>query len=135
MIFKWDSLEFIFFLNICLTFVKIKKEIMRKIFAIFILLLSVLYFSQGPYNRFSDEKDEGASEKHFDPTANPRSDVSIGPASGDHSYDNPQTDTEADDGTPNPGDPVPIDNYLPVLLITASGMIVYFARKRKELKF
>lgn len=36
---------------------------------------------------------------------------------------------------PPGGDDLPIDNYLPVLLITASGMIVYFARKRKELRF
>ena len=49
-------------------------------------------------------------------------------------------ESQATGGPGNPGGdddpaPVPIDNYLPVLLITASGMIVYFARKRKELKF
>lgn len=108
---------------------------MRKIFAVFILLFSVFYFSQGPNNRFSEEQEAGTSAKHYDPTANPRTDVSIGAAPGDHTYDNTTTGTEADDGPPNPSDPVPIDNYLPVLLITASGMIVYFARKRKDLKF
>lgn len=108
---------------------------MRKIFAVFILLFSVFYFSQGPNNRFSEEQEAGTSAKHYDPTANPRTDVSIGAAPGDHTYDNTTTGTEAGDGPPNPSDPVPIDNYLPVLLITASGMIVYFARKRKELKF
>lgn len=104
---------------------------MRKIFAVFILLLSVFYFSQGPNNRFSDEQDAGFSNNYSQPKGNPRSDVSIGPAPGDHTYDNTTTGTEDDgSGTPNPGDPVPIDNYLPVLLLVGGGIIIFFTRKR-----
>lgn len=103
---------------------------MRKIFAVFILLFSVFYFSQGPNNRFSEEQEAGTSAKHYDPTANPRTDVSIGAAPGDHTYDNTTTGTEADDGPPNPSDPVPIDNYLPLLLFIGAGMIIFYTRKR-----
>ena len=131
MFFKIDSLEFNLFLNICLIFVKIKKKVMRKILAVFILLFSVFYFSQEPNNRFSDEQEAEASAKHYDPTANPRSDVSIGPAAGDHTYDNITTDAEGDN-PPNPEAPVPIDNYLPILLLVGVSIIIFYTRRRNE---
>ena len=37
-------------------------------------------------------------------------------------------------GDPNPGDPVPIDNYIPFLSIVAVGVILYSATKRKTMK-
>ncbi len=34
----------------------------------------------------------------------------------------------------NPGDPVPINNYIPFLVITAMGIMAYVAVKRKKVQ-
>ena len=38
----------------------------------------------------------------------------------------------AKDGPTDPPNPAPIDDYIPVLLITALGFIVYHTRQQKE---
>ncbi|MCU7615106.1 hypothetical protein N0B16_11710 [Chryseobacterium sp. GMJ5] len=47
-------------------------------------------------------------------------------------YDEPEV-TEGDTFPGNPGDPTaaPIDQYVPVLLLTAIGMVVVFAKRKK----
>ena len=48
-------------------------------------------------------------------------------------YDNPNAAPALANDPGNPGDPVPIDDYIPLLLITAVGIIVHAGwRKRKQ---
>lgn len=47
-------------------------------------------------------------------------------------YDNGTTELQEEDVLPaNPGDPAPIDDYIPVLLIIAIGLAIAFANKKK----
>ena len=54
---------------------------------------------------------------------------------GDRSMQN--TDYKEGDvvqkGPGNPGDPVPIDNYIPFLLIAALGLIIYQVQTKKQI--
>lgn len=55
----------------------------------------------------------------------------------DHIYERPDTGTnnaepEVAYNPGNPGDPVPVDMYIPFLLLTAAGLIVYTARKKNN---
>ena len=81
----------------------------------FILLLISLFTginAQETKNRF-EESEKGGFERNIDHTNN-------------QSSDNPQA------GPGNPGNTVPIDDYIPFLLITALGLIVYQVRKQKQ---
>lgn len=40
--------------------------------------------------------------------------------------------TEKDPGGGNPADPVPIDDYLPLLVIAAAGIIIYKGMRTKQ---
>lgn len=84
--------------------------------------MGIFIFAQSKSNPFDDSEIEKNNELSN----------AYAPESPAHAPDVSNATGPPGDGDP---DPVPIDNYLPVLLITASGMIVYFARKRKELKF
>lgn len=89
---------------------------MRKLIYIILLFCNVLVFAQKEANPFSEaEKQNNAfiESAHSDQQAGDESVVSRGPG--------------------NPGDPVPIDGYLPILLFAAGGMIVYFSRKKSKL--
>lgn len=91
---------------------------MRNIIAVVFLLISVLVYSQST-NVFADgeqNSSDPASTRVYD------------------SSDNfVATEAADDDGPPPPTDPVPIDDYLPLLLITAVGIIVHAGwRKRKQ---
>ncbi|WP_313503743.1 hypothetical protein [Kaistella carnis] len=51
---------------------------------------------------------------------------------------NSKDDIKESQATGGPGNPdgdndLPIDDYIPILLVTASGMIVYFSRKKSKL--
>lgn len=77
------------------------------------LSLSVYGFSQGSPNRFDEE---------VSPDIENRS--------------NQNTEVYNEDPQPGPGNPgaiVPIDNYLPLLLTTALGIILYTTQKKKKL--
>lgn len=92
---------------------------MRNIIAVVFLLLSVMVYSQST-NIFADgeqNSSDPASTRVYD--------------SGDNLV---ATEAADDDGNPpNPGDPIPIDDYLPILLITALGIIVHAGwRNRKQ---
>ena len=91
---------------------------MRNIIAVVFLLISVLVYSQST-NVFADgeqNSSDPASSRVYD-----SSDNLVAKEAAD------------DDGPPPPTDPVPIDDYLPLLLITAVGIIVHAGwRKRKQ---
>lgn len=91
---------------------------MRNIIALVFLLLSVIVYSQST-NVFADREQnssDAATTRVYDSSDNLVA-----------------TEAADDDGSPNPSDPVPIDDYLPLLLITAVGIIVHAGwRKRKQ---
>lgn len=92
---------------------------MKRFFLLLLLSFFSVAYSQQSKNRF-DEEDRSSYE-----------DRSV---MGDRSTEN-TTDQQGEvvqRGPGNPGDPVPIDVYLPVLLITAFVLIVYQAHKQKE---
>ena len=85
---------------------------MRKIIAFVILFISLVVNAQGA-NRFSETEDAASINAM-------------------ESSSREMTQELDDENPPNPG-PVPIDDYLPLLLITAVGIIVHAGcRKRKQ---
>lgn len=99
---------------------------MRNILAFIFLFICLLVFPQG-HNPFADKDDQTVikTSPHENPVENPS-----------HQYENPNaapSEIKASDDPGNPGNVVPIDDYLPVLLITAVGIIVHAGwRKRKQ---
>lgn len=91
---------------------------MRNIIAVVFLLLSVMVCSQSK-NIFAE-----GEQNSSDPASTRVYDTSDNLVA---------TEAADDDGAPNPSDPVPIDDYLPLLLITAVGIIVHAGwRNRKQ---
>ena len=91
---------------------------MRNIIAVVFLLISVLVCSQST-NVFADGEQNSsnpASTRVYDTSDNLVA-----------------TEAAEDDGPPPPTDPVPIDDYIPLLVIVAMGMIVYNTMRKKTL--
>lgn len=84
---------------------------MKKIRYILFLLISFFSFAQSGPNPFADKESESAFNK---PTA---------------TKDN---ETQVKDNAAS-RDPVPIDNYIPLLIITAVGIMVYHTSQRKNI--
>lgn len=90
---------------------------MKKYISILILLLSVFIYAQDPSNRFSDTKNEDPAPNVY---AEPNTDIASKP------------DVASGTGPPG-GDDLPIDDYVPLLVFTAVGIIIYTHKKRKLL--
>ena len=129
---------------------------MRKILAALLIYLSILNYSQGQ-NPFSGEQDDventSLSEKYSEPKVDKYEEqepaqqsgtvsrATLCPDGSDQSLDcdcdgildtnEPNPDEVC--GASNPADPIPIDDYLPLLLTTALGIIIYTAQKKKKL--
>lgn len=91
---------------------------MRNIIALVFLLLSVMVCSQSK-NIFADgeqNSSDAATTRIYDSSDNLVA-----------------TEAADDDGPPNPADPIPIDDYIPLLVIVAMGMIVYNTWRKKTL--
>ena len=92
---------------------------MKKFFLLLLLPYFSVVYSQQSTNRFDQED---------------RSEMENRSAMGDRSMQN--TNEEEGDvvqkGPGNPGEPVPIDGYIPLLLITAVGFIIYQTCKEKK---
>jgi len=84
---------------------------MKKLFFIILLLFQMVVYAQSTSdNPFARED------------ANQQANAEI-----------PKDEIAASDGPGDPGDTVPIDDYLPLLLVTAVGIIVHAGwRKRKQ---
>ena len=90
---------------------------MKKYIFIFIIFISFGVTAQTQTNVFDDTAEMAEREEYTDAYS-----------------DVPEKEPEIAYGPGNPGeDPVPIDDYLPLLLITAVGIIVHAGcRKRKQ---
>ncbi|MBF8457223.1 hypothetical protein IV494_08505 [Kaistella sp. G5-32] len=91
---------------------------MKNILYLFFILIGVFSYAQHGPNPFAEKESDNA----FNRT--------------NATKDN---ETQANDGTAfdpgggNPGDPLPIDNYIPLLAVTAVGIILYSTRTKKKL--
>ena len=56
------------------------------------------------------------------------------PTDNPYVYDEPAEVWEGDTFLGNPGDPVPVDRYVPLLLAAAVGMVIVFAKRGKIVK-
>ena len=92
---------------------------MKKIRYILFLLISFFSFAQSGPNPFADKESESAFNK---PTATKDNETQV--------KDNAAS---RDSGGGNPSDPVPIDNYIPLLIITAVAIMVYHTSQRKNI--
>ena len=112
---------------------------MRKIIAAVFIFLSLFTYSQTS-NRFSDaegvdQHSSSSSNSVPEPKLEQYNDTQAAPAVDDCDGDG-IPDIEDDDmdcGAPNPSDPIPIDDYIPLLIIVAMGMIVYNTLRKKTL--
>ncbi|UFK97114.1 hypothetical protein [Kaistella faecalis] len=87
---------------------------MRKSFFIFILLLSINVSAQMQANRFEDEASTQQTDQYEAESSEKEPEVAYGPG--------------------GPGeDPVPIDDYIPLLVIIAAVLIAYKTYHRKSL--
>ncbi|OWK73519.1 hypothetical protein CBW16_08375 [Flavobacteriaceae bacterium JJC] len=88
---------------------------MKKILYIVLLFISAFGYAQKEQNPFGQTEYENAATKE------------------DNSKDDVQSvpDITGKDGPGNPGPTNPIDDYIPLLIITALGMIVYHTYKKR----
>ena len=108
---------------------------MRKIIAALFIFLSLFTYSQTS-NRFSEEEvDEHSSSSNSapEPKYEQYNDTQAAPAVDDCDGDGIPDADDPDECAPNPGDPVPIDDYIPLLVMVAMGMIVYNTLRKKTL--
>ena len=99
---------------------------MRNILAYLFLFTSLFAYPQG-HNPFADNDDQTVIR------TSPQEKTLENPS---QQYENPNAapaEIKASDDPGNPGDVVPIDDYIPVLAITAIGIIVYVSYRRKSL--
>lgn len=99
---------------------------MRKIFAILLIYISFFSYAQKP-NPFADSEEAQMEKVDYTAAAepNPKADCN-----GDGVVNN--LDKECRGNNPNPNDPVPIDDYIPLLVIAAMSMIVYTTYRKKQ---
>lgn len=104
----------------------ITLEPMRKILSFILICISLVVYSQAP-NRFAEGDEQSLMSK------------STPENSGEYptqQYENPNAApavVQANDNPGNPGSVVPIDDYIPLLLIAAMGLIVYNTYRKKTL--
>lgn len=92
---------------------------MKKTIYLLLLVLSVSCFAQQGSNPFAEPESRNTFSR----------DQGVEERSGGEKV---QPSTQKDGGG-NPGDPAPIDDYLPLLVVVAVGLIVYHVRKQKQL--
>ena len=92
-------------------------QIMKRFFLMMMFSFFTIGFAQqGSTNRFDQESSKNIDE--FNST---------------NQYKDENNEHITQKGPGNPGDPVPIDNYIPLLIITAVGIMVYHTSQRKNI--
>ena len=79
-------------------------------------MISTSHFAQIVDNRFEEPEQESSAFK-----ANVHNESAV------------QEPAQSSANGGNPGDPVPIDNFIPLLAITAVAIIIYITRKKNNL--
>ncbi len=89
---------------------------MKKFFIFLLLSFMAVSYAQTSTNRF-DEEPELSSNSYVEENSN----------------DQPAAGGTAQRGPGAPGEPVPIDDYIPLLTVTAVGIILYTSRNKRNL--
>lgn len=92
-----------------------KMTIMKKNISLILLFLFTIVFSQHSENRFNQES-ESAFENLTPENRVPQNQEPV-----------------VANGPGGPGEPVSIDDYIPLLVLTALGIIIYKTRKNRNL--
>ena len=95
---------------------------MRKIRYIVFIFVSFVGYSQTGPNPFAEKESESA----FNRDAVVKENDEDAPKGDPPTYD-------GDGGGGNPADPMPIDDYMPILIITAVGIILYRTMKKNAI--
>ena len=98
-------------------------KLMRNLLAVLSIFLSVFLYSQASSNPFSNEEAQAGENSEYS-SAN-RNVNNYG--------DTRDNDAAVAQGAPNPGDPVPVDQYAGLLLFTAVGIIIYTTHRKRKL--
>jgi hypothetical protein len=96
---------------------------MKKSLYLFFILTSLFCSAQSGPNPFAEKESNNTFSKG---TAARETQSQPAPQ-------NQQGESNLDSGGGNPADPLPIDNYIPLLIITAVGIIVYQTNKQKKI--
>ena len=86
---------------------------LRKLSIIIMILICSAVYAQQPSNRFAEEENAKLEQFEVDNAKPYKDDLPQGPG--------------------NPGDPVPIDSLIPVLILTAVGIITYRSIKKNAI--
>ncbi|UQB68747.1 hypothetical protein [Epilithonimonas zeae] len=98
---------------------------MRKYLILIYLSLSVMSFAQFKENAFDNEQSKVSQENAVNQTSafeeEPTTASALPPGG------------EQPEGPGNPGEPVPINGFVPVLLLTGIMLAIYYQRKKNKI--
>ncbi len=100
------------------------KQQMKKYLALIYLSLSVMSLAQFKDNVFDQDQSKVEQKQSQDQSAQ----VGTYDPNGEYSDENVESI-----GPGNPGEPAPIDGFVPVLLLVGFGLIFYYQRKNKKI--
>jgi hypothetical protein len=110
------------------------KRTMRKYLTLLYITASVMSFAQFEDNVF-EQNNAATSQQPSDVNSSVKTDThEAGTPSGESqsSFGVPGPG-EHEEGPGNPGEPVPIDGFVPFLLIAGLAFIIYYERKNKKI--
>ncbi|WP_027385131.1 hypothetical protein [Epilithonimonas caeni] len=99
---------------------------MKKYLALIYLSVSVMSLAQFKDNVFDSEQSKTEQNTQDIETQKQSANTF------DSNVEQSPNDTTQSLGPGNPGEPVPIDGYLPLLLISSLGLVFYYQRKNKK---
>ena len=101
------------------------KPSMRKYLILIYLSLSIMSFAQFKENAFDNEQSKVSQENAVNQTSafeeEPTTASALPPGG------------EQPEGPGNPGEPVPINGFVPVLLLTGIMLAIYYQRKKNKI--
>ncbi|CAM3055411.1 hypothetical protein KADA111694_00070 [Kaistella daneshvariae] len=89
---------------------------MRNLLLIGLLVLSVGAYAQGAANPFTGENTNNKFQTHYNDPENLK---------GSRKMEVSAAEDAVDSGPGQPGDPLPVDHYIPVFILVAVGLIFY----------
>lgn len=110
------------------------EQQMKKYFTLICITIGILSFAQFTENVFAQDQatadqqaldkipNEAEATQTFTPVEEEQSSLIGAPGPGDQ-----------EEGPGNPGNPVPINGYIPVLLAGALSLIIYYQRKNRKI--
>ena len=105
------------------------KQQMRRYLTIICIAISAMSFAQFQDNVFEQEKSTSTQQTDLNATAK----TDDGTAEGNQSSFGVPGPGEQEEGPGNPGEPVPVDGYIPLLLLSGLFLMVYYQTKKRKI--